>query len=99
MDEFESLIHSIGENTVRVVKRQSGVTRVLVEGDEVTHDVRIELCLVEDDWDLQVRLIESMAEIRELYIDEVALDYDFTVQDECTPVPHASPAKAYSHAI
>ncbi len=100
MNEFESLIVSIGDHTFNAIKSHPGLHRVLVEGDSVTQDVHVEICLTDANWDLEVKLIARMTEVRELFVDDVALSYEFTTIDECKPAPeHATPTKNYDRVF
>ena len=51
-----------------------------VPADATAH---MEICLIEDTWEKRARAIHSMVELREMFMDDVSLEYHFVTPEEC----------------
>lgn len=76
MDDFKVLIDSLGNYTLSALG-PADVHTVRVWPDEIDRSARIELCLVKDDWDARATAIKVMSEVREIFIEELAIEYAF----------------------
>lgn len=83
MDDFEALIHSLGEHSVDYIGKDR-LRQLVVFGDALSETARIEICLTENTWSEQTRVIERMLELRAMFLDELSLDYLFVDEDNCT---------------
>lgn len=83
MDEFGALITSLGEHLVVTVGKEN-LQRVDIFGDESDGSAHIEIVLVDDAWDRMSGAIDKMIEIREMFLDELSIDYRFADQDSET---------------
>lgn len=85
MDEFEAVIHSLGEHAVDYLGKDQ-LRQLAVFGDPLTGSARIEIVLAENSWDEQTRAIDKMLELRLMFLEELSFEYDFLSEDSCTPV-------------
>ncbi|GGC03163.1 hypothetical protein [Cellulomonas carbonis] len=76
MDDFKVIIDSLGNYTLGALM-SADVELVRVWSDEVDRSAHMEICLRDDDWDSRAKAIKAMAEVREIFIDDLALDYVF----------------------
>lgn len=83
MDDFQALISSLGESTVTYVGKDKLAT-LTVFGDPADMTAAIELGLLENSWELQEHAIDKMLEIREMFMDDVAISYRFISPDSST---------------
>ncbi len=81
-EDFETLGKSVIQTVVTYVGG-SNLARAVVTGHHPTLSVEVELQLKNDTWEAQSRAIEKMLEVREIYLDEVALDYWFVSEGDC----------------
>lgn len=83
MDEFEALVHSVGENSVDYIGKDA-LKLLTVTGDPQSMAARVEICLEDNSWAEQTRVIDRMIEIRTMFLDELSIDYVFVDEDNCT---------------
>jgi hypothetical protein len=83
VDDFQALMHSLGEHAVDYIGKDS-LRRLDVFGDEADGAAYIEICLEENSWDERSRAIDKMLEIREMFLDEVSIEYRFIDEDSST---------------
>lgn len=83
MNEFEALIHSLGENVFDYLRSaRIGMTRLTVESDELTETAHVVIQLEQRTWDVESRAIETLLELREMFLDDISFDYEFIESDE-----------------
>lgn len=80
MDDFQALISSLGESTVAYIGKDV-LDSLSVFGDPVDMTASIEICLRENSWERQSAAIDTMLEIRAMFLDEVSLSYRFVTPD------------------
>lgn len=78
---FETLIQSFGEQILLYVGRDH-LRSVVVRGDSRIGTADVELALTDFSWDEQSRAIDKMLEVREIFLEELAISYHFTEADE-----------------
>lgn len=76
VDSLTVLIDSLGNYALSALAA-ADVHTIRIWPDEIDHTARIEICLVEDNWESRARAIKAMAEVREIFIDELAIEYAF----------------------
>jgi len=97
MDEFGALIHSLGEYTVTYIGEQN-LARLDIFGDDVAGTAYIEIALADNTWPSQSAAVDKMIEIREMYFDELAIDYRFISEDSETRQSSAARQPAFCMA-
>lgn len=85
MTPFQALLRSLLENSVDYIRRDVDLHALRVSGDELTQSAHIEICLAKDTWGEQQRAIDHMIEIREMFIEDVSIDYVFIHVDDWSP--------------
>lgn len=83
MNEFEALIHSLGEHAVSYLGRDA-LVGLYAFGDAVDQAAQIEIYLKNNSWDEQARAIDAMIRLRELFFDDLAIQYRFAEVDSET---------------
>jgi hypothetical protein len=83
VNEFEALMSSLGEHVVGYIG-QEHLARLFIYGDEVDLSASIEIFLEDESWASRTRAIDKMVEIREMFIDEISIDYRFVHEDSET---------------
>ena len=73
---YEVTIHSLGEHVVSYLGRDH-LKSVTIWGDELTATADISIVLSDDSWAEHERAIDKMIEIREMFLNDVAIDYRF----------------------
>lgn len=76
VNEFEATIRSLGENVVSYIGRDN-LEAVTIWSDEVSATADISIVLLNQAWDAEARAIDKMIEIREMFLDDLAIDYRF----------------------
>ena len=79
VNEFEAVIHSMGEHVVSYLGRDN-VRAVTIWGDELSGSADISIVLAEDSWAAEERAIDRMVEVREMFLDDIAIDYRFDAE-------------------
>ncbi|MGB3258431.1 MAG: hypothetical protein WBA72_10645 [Ornithinimicrobium sp.] len=82
MCDFEATINSLGEHLSDYIGRED-LRQLTVLGREDTGEAEVTVCLRDDTWAAQERAIDKIIAVRELFMDEVALDYHFLGSDSC----------------
>ncbi len=80
VDDFQALISSLGESTVAYLGK-GNLDSLSVFGDPVDMTASIEICLRENSWERQSAAIDTMLDIRGMFLDEVSLSYRFVTPD------------------
>ncbi len=83
VDDFQALISSLGESTVTYIGRDH-LRSLDILGDEMDGTAFLQICLAEDTWDAQTRAVDKMLEIREIFLDELSVEYRFIDEDSST---------------
>lgn len=83
VDDFKALISSLGESTVGYIGADN-LQSLHVRGHEADGTAFVEICLAENSWDEQSRVIDTMLEIREMFFDELSIEYRFIDEDSST---------------
>ena len=83
MNEFEALIHSLGEHLVITLGRDN-LRRLDVFGDATDEAAYVEIVLADQSWASMSDAVDKMIEVREMFIDEISLDYRFASEDSET---------------
>lgn len=94
MDEFEALVHSLGENTVDYLGKDR-LRHLAITADPVTGTAHVEICLQDDSWASRERAIETMVDIRRLFLDDIAIEYAFS-DESCMTTPQAQVEYQYA---
>ena len=79
VNEFEATIHSLGEHVLTYLGRDH-VQAVTIWGDGLSGTADISIVMVDASWATEERAIEKMVEVREMFIDDVAIDYRFDLE-------------------
>lgn len=95
MNEFEALIHSLGEHTVITLGRDN-IRRIDVFGDPTDTTAHIEIVLRDQSWESMAAAVEKMIEVREMFFAEISIDYRFASEDSETPASAAARRSDYS---
>ncbi len=82
MDSDQALVNSLGEYTVTAIGR-SHLRTLTATYDHVNGLAHIEICLSDDSWDARAHAIDKMLEVREMFLDEVSIDYAFSSPGMC----------------
>lgn len=83
MDEFSALIQSLGEHAVDYIGKDN-LLRLDVFGDEVDQSAHVEIFLCSEEWGDHSSAIDKMIELREMFMDDLAVDYRFAGADSST---------------
>lgn len=82
MSEFEATVHSLGEHLADYIGRDH-LRQLTVLGREDTGEAEVAVCLRDDTWGAQERAIDQILAVREMFMDEVAMEYHFLGSDSC----------------
>jgi len=85
MDPFRALLESILEHCKDYIRRDVDLRALRVTGDSVTETGHIEIVLTKDTWEDQARAIDHMIEIRQMFIDDISLSYEFVRPEDWQP--------------
>lgn len=97
MDEFGALIHSLGEHTVTYLGKDN-LSRLDIFGDDVQGTAYIEIALANNTWPAQAAAVDKMLEVREMFFDELSIDYRFISEDSETRESAAARQPAFCMA-
>lgn len=87
MDEFGALVHSLGEHAVSYIRREN-LKQLEIMADPMAGAAHIEICLSDDNWAAQSAAIDKMIELREMFLDEISIDYVFVDRESCGQRSH-----------
>lgn len=76
MNEFQALIHSLGEQILAYVGKQN-LSSVRIWGDELSGTARVSLSLARPSWGSEGRAIDKMVDVREMFLTELSIEYSF----------------------
>ena len=74
MESVKVIIDSLGNYSVSML---DGVREIRIFVDEDDRTAHMEICLDHDTWARRERVIDQMVEVREMFIDDVAISYAF----------------------
>lgn len=77
MNEFQATARSLLEHCVDYIRRDVDLERLRVTSDALSESAHVQIALAKDTWDEQARAIDHMIEIRLMFMDDVALSYEF----------------------
>lgn len=80
VNEFDAVIHSLGEHVVSYIGRDN-LEAVRIWGDETSGTADISIVLKSQTWDAQERAIDKLVEVREVFLDDIAIDYRFDTEE------------------
>lgn len=83
VDDFQALISSFGETTVTYIGK-SRLHSLHINGDEAEGSAFVQICLADNSWGSQMAVIDTMISIREMFLDELAIEYRFIDEDSST---------------
>lgn len=83
MNEFEALVHSLGEHLV-ITLGKPNLRRIDVFADPTDGTAHIEIVLAQQTWECMSTVVDKMIEIREMFFDDIAIDYRFVTEDSET---------------
>lgn len=83
MEAFPALVQSFGELCLTYIGKEN-LSRLYVYADEGNGSIYVEIFLADNTWDEQARTIDKMIELREMFLDELAVDYRFVIEDSST---------------
>jgi hypothetical protein len=86
-------MESILEHCKDYIQRDVELQALRVTGDSVSESCHVEIVLCKDTWEEQARAIDHMVEIRQMFIDDVALSYEF-IRAEDWQASDTTPARA-----
>lgn len=75
-DDFRVIIDSLGNYSLAMLD-PAGVEKIRIWPDADDRTARMEICLREDHWDARSRAIQELAEIREMFLEDLSIDYSF----------------------
>lgn len=96
MDEFGALVHSLGEHIVDYIGKDH-LSRLYIYGDESDASAFVEIFLENDTWEEQTRAVDKMIELRQMFLDDVSIDYRFLDAD--TDAEEAANARRVDFAL
>lgn len=82
MEAFEALVHSLGECSVTYVGKEH-LRQLTIWADELHATAHIEICLEDDSWAAREHAIDKMIEIRQMFLDDISIEYAFSGGDYC----------------
>lgn len=97
MDAFPALVQSLGEHAVAYIGKER-LLALNVFGDPTDMSAEVEIYLRDNSWDEQTRAIDLMIELREMYLDELAISYRFAERDSETAEATAAAGPAFAMA-
>jgi hypothetical protein len=83
MDAFTALVHSLGEHAVTYIGKQN-LRRLDIFGDERDGTAFMEVFLQENTWEQQTAAIDKINELRDIFFDELSIDFRFMSEDSST---------------
>lgn len=83
MTDFGALIQSLGEHAVDAIGKPN-LEQLTVHGDVANESAEVEICLIDNTWDEQTRVIDLMIDLRLMFMDEISVSYRFTELDSCS---------------
>lgn len=78
---------------------KDNLRRLDVFGDETDGAAHIEIGLVQNDWSNQSAAIDKMLEIREMFLNEMSINYRFIDEDSDTAESAHARRTMYVHAL
>lgn len=82
MDEFEALVHSLGEHALDYLRREN-LKSLAISADAISMSAHIEVCLEDNSHKSQLLAIEKLVELRRMFLDELSIDYVFVDESSC----------------
>lgn len=83
MDDFDALVHSLGEHSVSYLRRDLKLAQLSVFGDQLTGSAFVEIVLSHPTWEERGTAIDRMIEIREMFLDEISISYAIHDDEDC----------------
>lgn len=93
--EFAVLIRSFLEYLVDAVGKDR-LESVVVIGDDVEESAEVRICLTDKSFDSELRAIEHLADVRDVFMDELSFGYSFVDSNETVV---ASPSRAHEFVV
>lgn len=75
-DSFQVIIDSLGHYSLGALLA-ADIEEIRIWPDEVDRAARMELCLRDDNWDARAAAIRAMTEVREVFLEELSIEYSF----------------------
>lgn len=75
-EDFQVIIDSLGNASLSFLS-SSGVRLVRIYSDPDDQTAEVEICLAEDTWEKRNRAIHGMVELREMFMEDLSLEYRF----------------------
>ncbi len=94
MREFDALVHSLGEHSVQYLKPSNNLSQLYVFGDELTGTAHIEVVLSDSTWEQHAAVIDRMIEIREMFLNDISIDYIIVDDDDRGDLHFGQPREA-----
>lgn len=88
-------MNSLGEHAVSYIGGNA-LRALTVTGDPQSMSARVEICLIENTWAEQTRVIDKMIDLRTMFLNELSIDYVFVDEDQSTA--DATKRSDYSYA-
>jgi hypothetical protein len=82
-DRWDVLIDSLGNQCIAYLGR-ADVEKVDIRSQAAEGSAHIEITLRKDSWDNRSLAVETMVDIREMFMDDLSFDYRFVDGDEAT---------------
>lgn len=94
MDDSEALVHSLGEHCVDYIGKHN-LRQLTATFDHMNGVAHVEICLANDSWSARESAIDKMIEVRQMFLDEVSVDYAFSGEGACIDVESSQVEYAY----
>ena len=79
METFDVVIRSLGESSIVYIP---GVHLVRIFADETDRTAHMEICLHDSSWAGREAAIDSLVDLRGMFIDDLSLSYTFSTETD-----------------